>query len=58
MQRALRHRIKVALDEKLEDAVIARRPAGDQTLRNDVPLTESIEEMNQIIDGPTFPPCR
>jgi len=56
MSRAIKHRIKVALDEKLDDAVNARRPQGDQTLRDDVPLDESINEMNRVIDGGTFPP--
>ena len=56
MSRAMRHRIKVALDEKLDDAIVARRPAGDQTLRDDVGLQESIDEMTSVIDGDTFPP--
>jgi hypothetical protein len=56
MSRAIKHRIKVALDEKLDDAITARRPAGDQTLRDDVPVEDSIQEMNDVIDGPTFPP--
>ena len=56
MSRAMKHRIKVALDEKLDDAINARRPQGDQTLRDDVPLEESIKEMNRVIDGDTFPP--
>ena len=56
MSRAMKHRIKVALDEKLDDAINARRPQGDQTLRDDVPLEESIKEMNRVIDGGTFPP--